>query len=59
VIVLNAERWMLEIYRAVIETLQSIAWMLLGFFVAALIACAVVRGFEPRRSPPSGGAGHL
>jgi hypothetical protein len=52
VIVLNADRWTLEIYRTIIETLQSIAWMLLVFFVAALIAYVVVRGFELRRGTP-------
>jgi hypothetical protein len=40
---LNTDRWTLEVYRTVIETLQSIAWMLLVFFVAALIAYVVVR----------------
>ena len=49
VIVLNAERWTLEVYRTLIETLQSIAWMLLVFFVFALIAYVVVRGFELRQ----------
>ena len=48
-IILNADRWTLEVYRTVIETLQSIAWMLLVFFVAALVAYVVVRGFELRR----------
>lgn len=48
-IVLNADRWILEVYRTVIETLQSIAWMLLVFFVFALVAYVVVRGFELRR----------
>jgi hypothetical protein len=43
---LNADRWVLEVYRTIIETLQSIAWMLLVFFVFALIAYVVVRGFE-------------
>jgi hypothetical protein len=57
-IVLNADRWTLEVYRTVIETLQSIAWMLLVFFVAALIAYVIVRGFERRQVPPSGGGGH-
>ncbi len=55
---LNADRWTLEVYRTIIETLQSIAWMLLVFFVAALIAYVVVRGFELRRQTPSGGSGH-
>lgn len=47
-IVLNADRWILEVYRTVIETLQSIAWMLLVFFVFALIAYVFTRGFELR-----------
>ena len=34
---------MLEIYRTIIETLQSIAWMLLVVFVATLIAYVLVR----------------
>ena len=45
-IILTAERWTLEVYRTVIETLESVAWMLLVFFVFALIAYVVVRGFE-------------
>jgi hypothetical protein len=57
-IVLNVDRWTLEVYRTVIETLQSIAWMLLVFFVAALIAYVLVRGFELRRQTPAGGGGH-
>jgi hypothetical protein len=46
VIVLNAERWTLEVYRTIIGTLQSVAWMLLVFFVFALLAYVVMRGFE-------------
>ncbi len=46
IVTLNAERWILEIYRTAISTLASIAWMLLVFFVFALIAFVVVRGFE-------------
>ena len=45
---LTAERWILEIYRAVIETLQSIAFMLLVFFIFALIAYVIVRVCEFR-----------
>lgn len=48
-IVLNPERWTLEIYRTVIQTLQSTAWMLLVFFVCSLIAYVILRGFELRR----------
>ena len=51
-IVLNAERWTLEVYRTVIGTLQSTAWMLLVFFVFALVAYVIVRGLEAKRSPP-------
>jgi hypothetical protein len=48
---LTAERWVLELYRTVIESLQSIAWMLLVFFVFALIAYVIVKVFESRRVP--------
>ncbi len=48
VLELTQERWVLEIYRAIIETLQSIAWMLLLFFIFALIAYVIVRGLELR-----------
>ncbi len=48
---LNAERWILEIYRTLISTLQSVAWMLLVFFAFALIAYVVVRIAEMKRPP--------
>lgn len=51
-IILNAERWTLEVYRTVIGTLQSVAWMLLVFFVFALVAYVIMRGLEARHSPP-------
>lgn len=53
-IVLNQERWILEIYRTVIQTLQSTAWMLLVFFVFSLIAYVILRGFELRREKRHG-----
>ena len=56
VIELNAERWVVEIYRTVIETLQGIAWMLLFFFLVALFAYVVVRAFELRRKAKSDAA---
>ena len=43
IVKLTTERWVLELYRTVIETLQGIAWMLLVFFVIALVAYVVVR----------------
>jgi len=53
-IVLNAERWTLEVYRTLIGTLQGIAWMLLVVFVVALIAYVLLRGFEMRRDKHQG-----
>lgn len=50
VLALNAERWTLEIYRTIIETLQAIAWLYLVVFIFALIAYVIVRGFELRHS---------
>ena len=46
---LTLERWILEIYRTIIESLQSIAWMLLVFFAFALVAYVLVKIFEFRR----------
>jgi hypothetical protein len=46
IVALTTERWVLEIYRAIIGTLQGIAWMLLVFFVFALVAYVIVRAFE-------------
>lgn len=50
VLVLTGERWILEVYRTIIETLQGIAWLLLVFFAIALIASVIVRMAELRRS---------
>ena len=46
---LTSDRWVLEIYRTVIGTLQGNAWMLLLFFIFALIAYVIVRGLEIRK----------
>ena len=45
---LSFDRWIFELYRAAIETLQGIAWMLLVFFAFALIAYVIVRIGEMR-----------
>ncbi len=45
---LTSERWVLEIYRTIIETLKGIALMLLLFFTFALIAFVIVRIAESR-----------
>ena len=47
-LVLNQDRWTLEVYRTVIQTLQSTAWMLLVTFLFLLIAFVVARGLELR-----------
>lgn len=46
IVQLTAERWVLEVYRTIIGTLQGIAWMLLVFFIFALVAYVIVRVFE-------------
>lgn len=48
---LTQDRWMLEIYWTIIGTLQSIAWMLLVFFLFALVAYVIVKGQEIKRQP--------
>ena len=49
IVQLNAERWVLEVYRTIISTLQGVAWMLLVFFVFALVAYVIVRVFELKK----------
>lgn len=49
IVELNAERWVLEVYRTVIGSLQGIAWLLLAFFVFALIAFVIVKLNEIKR----------
>jgi hypothetical protein len=49
-IVLNSDRWVIEVYKTIIGALQSAAWMLLIFFLFALIAYVIVRGFEWKRT---------
>jgi len=50
IVQLTNDRWVLELYRTVIETLQGIAWMLLIFFAVALIAYVIVRMGELKHS---------
>ena len=49
VIQLTSERWVLEIYRTIVGALQSDAWMLLVFFIFALLAFVIVKGLELRK----------
>ena len=46
---LTPERWVLEVYRTIIETMQAVAWMLLIFFLFALIAYVIVRIWGNRK----------
>ena len=46
IIELTQERWFLEIYRTIIETLQGLAWMMLLFFMVSLFAYVIVRWSE-------------
>lgn len=43
---LTTERWFLEIFRTLIETVQGLAWMFFVFFVISLLAYVVVRVSE-------------
>jgi len=54
---LTAQRWTLEIYRTILETLQSTAWLLLAFFLVALIAYVIVRGQELKHGKMAGTSG--
>jgi hypothetical protein len=50
IIPLTHDRWILEVYRTIIETLQGVAWVLMLFFIVALIAFILVRVAEMRRA---------
>ena len=45
---LTTEQWTLEVYRTIIEALQSMAWALLLFFMLALLAYVLVRRVDAR-----------
>jgi hypothetical protein len=49
-VVLNADRWTLEVYRTIIGSVQGVAIMLLVFFLVALLAYVILRGFELRQA---------
>lgn len=54
VLELTSDRWVLEIYKTVMGTLQSTAMLLLFFFLFALIAFVIVRGLEARKPRETG-----
>lgn len=53
IVQLTAERWTLEIYRTLIGSLQSIATVLLIFFIFTLIAYVVLRIFSSKNEKSS------
>ena len=42
-LVLTRDRWVLEVYRTVMQSLQSTVWLLLVFFLVAIIAYGISR----------------
>lgn len=48
IVELTMNRWILEVYQTIISTLEGITWLLLVFFIFALIAY-IVRIFEARQ----------
>jgi hypothetical protein len=53
IIALTTERWVLEVYRTIIETVQCSVGMLLAFFAAALLAYLIARLSELKRAASS------
>ncbi len=47
---LTTERWVLEIYRTILNSLQSISWMLLTFYIFSLVAYVIIKIFEHNKS---------
>jgi hypothetical protein len=56
---LTRDRWVLEIYRTIIDSLEGLAWLLLVFFVIALIAFVIVRAFELKKPKDVAEAGKM
>lgn len=50
---LTTERWVLEIFRTLVETLQGLSWMMFVFFIISLLAYVLVRMSELKYSKPS------
>jgi len=50
---LTRDRWILEIYQTIIGALASTVWLLLVFFVFALIAYVIMRGIAARQAKAS------
>lgn len=50
VVQLTPERWILEVYRTIIDSLQGLAWALLMFFLCTLFALVMVQVFSKKTS---------
>jgi hypothetical protein len=50
VVKLTSDRWVLEIYQTIMGTLGSVAWLLLVFFIFALVAFVILRVFGPKKA---------
>ncbi len=50
VVQLTSDRWVLEIYQTIMGTLGATAWLLLVFFIFALVALVIIRVFGPRKA---------
>ena len=57
IVELTTDRWILEVYRTIIGTLQGLAWVLFAFFVCSLLAFVAIQIFgkkkpegEPRKT---------
>ncbi|KMN31078.1 hypothetical protein VI26_19610 [Chromobacterium sp. LK1] len=51
---LTGERWLLELFNTFIDTLRSIAWVMLLFFLCAMLAHVIMKAVEMRKGehPP-------
>ncbi len=54
---LTPERWVLEVYRTIIESMQALVRMLLVFFLFALIAYVIIRIWGGRKKEDGESAG--
>jgi hypothetical protein len=51
-LLLTADRWALEVYRTLMGTLQTVAEVLLVFFLVALLAYLIIRSREALHARP-------
>ncbi|NUN09262.1 MAG: hypothetical protein HUU54_08815 [Ignavibacteriaceae bacterium] len=45
-LILTQERWVLELYMVVIDTIVAMSWMLFVYFLFSLITIGIIRIFE-------------